>query len=243
MSTKKLTKETFISKANTIHSYYYDYSKVDYTNNKVKVIIVCPVHGDFEQTPHNHLNGSKCPICSKNKRGFDKRKTHEKFLIEAKEVHENKYQYKSDYVDANTKIIINCPTHGDFEQTPKAHITLKQGCPICHYENVKNNAPSWKKENWVNHGNNSKLFDGFKLYVIKCYNDTESFYKIGRTYTKLYRRFSQIPYNVEVVKIINSTNGGYIFDLEKRLKNKYKQFKYIPSINFGGKHECFKPLD
>ena len=66
---KRLTTEMFINKANIIHSNKYDYSKTSYVNNRTKVTIICPIHGEFEQTPNSHLSGSGCPMCSKS--GFD----------------------------------------------------------------------------------------------------------------------------------------------------------------------------
>lgn len=47
--------EDFIEKAKNIHNDKYDYFKTEYVNNTTKVIITCPIHGDFEQTPSNHL--------------------------------------------------------------------------------------------------------------------------------------------------------------------------------------------
>jgi hypothetical protein len=40
-----------------VHNNKYDYSKVEYINTNSKVKIICPIHGEFEQTPHNHLTG------------------------------------------------------------------------------------------------------------------------------------------------------------------------------------------
>ena len=47
----------FIKKANKKHNNFYDYNKVKYINSKTKIIITCPSHGEFEQTPANHLYG------------------------------------------------------------------------------------------------------------------------------------------------------------------------------------------
>ena len=74
----KLTTEEFIKRARKKHGNEYDYSKVDYKNNHTEVIIVCPKHGDFPQTPNDHLNGSGCSKCNKNKGEESIRK----FLIE-----------------------------------------------------------------------------------------------------------------------------------------------------------------
>ena len=62
---KRLTTEEFIKKSIKKHGNKYDYSKVEYANNKTKVCIICPEHGEFWQTPSSHLRGSNCPVCSK----------------------------------------------------------------------------------------------------------------------------------------------------------------------------------
>ena len=63
---KKTTKQ-FIKESNEIHNFRYDYSKVDYVNNQTKVIIICPIHGDFEQVSSSHLSGAGCPHCMESK--------------------------------------------------------------------------------------------------------------------------------------------------------------------------------
>lgn len=50
------------------HGSKYDYSKINYVNNRTKVTIICPEHGEFEQTPSNHKNGAGCPHCAYLKR-------------------------------------------------------------------------------------------------------------------------------------------------------------------------------
>lgn len=64
---KQNTTENFIKRAMEVHGNKYDYSKVEYINNKTKVCIVCPEHGEFWQTPHNHLQSKGCPICNESK--------------------------------------------------------------------------------------------------------------------------------------------------------------------------------
>ena len=56
--------ESFIEKAKIVHGDKYDYSKVYYTNNYTKVIVICPEHEEFEQTPDSHLRGIGCPHCA-----------------------------------------------------------------------------------------------------------------------------------------------------------------------------------
>ena len=124
---KKLTTEEFIVKARKTHSDKYDYSKVKYTNNKVKVCIICPEHGEFWQTPHNHLVGQNCPKCTNN----NLKKNTTDFIKQAVEIHNGKYDYsKVEYTSNKDKICIICPEHGEFWQTPKRHLA-GDGCPIC----------------------------------------------------------------------------------------------------------------
>ena len=65
--TKRLTQEEFIEKSNFTHNNKYDYSKVNYKNNKTKVIIICKKHGEFTQSPSHHMNGSGCQRCNESK--------------------------------------------------------------------------------------------------------------------------------------------------------------------------------
>lgn len=59
---KEKEKNKFIQKANLVHKNKYDYSLVNYENSKLKVKIICPIHGIFEQRPDLHLIGNGCPI-------------------------------------------------------------------------------------------------------------------------------------------------------------------------------------
>jgi len=48
---------------------FYDYSKVNYINQSTKITIVCPLHGEFNQFPMDHIKGySGCVQCSTLKR-------------------------------------------------------------------------------------------------------------------------------------------------------------------------------
>ena len=54
---------TFIRQAIAMHNGFYDYSQVMYQGKDVPVIIICPKHGEFKQTPHAHLSGQGCWKC------------------------------------------------------------------------------------------------------------------------------------------------------------------------------------
>lgn len=54
----------FIVKARQVHGEVYDYSKSVYINSLKPLTILCLNHGEFRQTPGNHLSGNRCPSCT-----------------------------------------------------------------------------------------------------------------------------------------------------------------------------------
>lgn len=122
---KAKSNEEFIRDAQKVHGNRYDYSKTNYSRALSKVCITCEKHGDFFITPSDHLRGSGCPKCA------GRYKTTEDFVIEAKLIHGDKYDYSnSNYIGSYKKIRIDCPKHGEFWQRASAHIS-GQGCPKC----------------------------------------------------------------------------------------------------------------
>ena len=130
------TTKNFIERSNEIHNNKYDYSLVEYINNQTKIKIICPIHGEFLQTPHEHLKGSNCYKCRNEIIKKKLSSTTEEFILKANEIHNNKYDYsKVEYINNQTKIKIICPIHGEFLQTPSMHLS-KKGCKKCGY--IKN---------------------------------------------------------------------------------------------------------
>ena len=122
----KFDKDEFIKKAKEIHGDKYDYSLLEYKNNKTKIKIVCKHHGVFEQTTKTHLNRNGCSKC--------KSKSLDCFIADAKKVHGDRYDYSSiEYKNNYTKVSILCNKHGVFKQMPYAHIR-GQGCKKCYTE-------------------------------------------------------------------------------------------------------------
>ena len=120
-------RDLFVQKSFERHGNKYDYSKICYQGVDHKVCIVCPVHGEFWQTPYHHLNSKVgCPKCAGNVR-LDTLE----FINRAKAKHGSRYDYsKTCYVDAHTPVCIICPTHGEFHVSPANHLS-GNGCPKC----------------------------------------------------------------------------------------------------------------
>ena len=148
---EKMTTNLFIEKAKKIHGNKYDYTKTEYfDNNKIKVCIICPEHGEFWQVPNSHLSGNGCPKCRYEENKEKLRKNKEQFVKEAQEIHNNKYDYsKVEYTGTNkTKVCIICPQHGEFWQTPLNHLH-GAGCPICKESKLENEIADFLKENKI----------------------------------------------------------------------------------------------
>ena len=123
---KKKTNEEFIEDAKKIHSDKYDYSLTDYKNSYTDVIIICPIHSEFPQSPNSHLSGRGCPYCY----GTYK-KTTEEFIEDAKKIHGDKYDYSLvDYKGNKINVVIICPIHSEFPQKPTSHLK-GSGCSRC----------------------------------------------------------------------------------------------------------------
>lgn len=135
---QRKTLEQFIKDAREIHGDKYDYSKVEYTNCDTKVCIICPVHGEFWQTPNKHLSGQGCKKCGNEKSSKSQSFTTEEFIKRAKEVHGDKYDYsKVEYKAYDKEVCIICPVHGEFWQTPDSHIQ-GSNCRRCSKQLSKN---------------------------------------------------------------------------------------------------------
>lgn len=124
----------FIEKSKVIHGDKYDYSKSEYIKNDNKVIIICTEHGEFLQTPHNHMHLTKpkgCPQCGLINSVNNRTSNINYFIERGNNIHNNKYDYsKSIYINSKTPLTINCPIHGEFYQKPNNHLN-GQGCPEC----------------------------------------------------------------------------------------------------------------
>lgn len=143
----EITQSDFTHLATKTHDGKYDYSKVDYVNKSNKVVIICPTHGEFQQSAGHHIAGSGCPKCNG---GVSL--TSGEFIATACDIHGNDYDYSMiDYTNMHTPITIICPDHGEFQQTPNVHIHLKGGCQQCNGGILSNTEDFIRKGNAVHH--------------------------------------------------------------------------------------------
>lgn len=142
--------EKFIIKAKEKFGDKFDYSKVEYINSNTPVIIVCPIHGEFQSKPVQFLQSKwGCKKCATIEAHNKQKMNNEQFITKAKQVWNTKYSYENtNYIDSNHKVTITCPIHGDFKTRPSDFLR-KHGCPKCKNDIIsKNNIKTkrWSQE-------------------------------------------------------------------------------------------------
>lgn len=141
---------SFLKNANELHNSKYDYSKFIYINSSTKSIIICPIHGEFTDTPNHHIGKELrgCTIC-KHEINNTKSKRFNHFLERANKMHNNKFNYsKFIYIDAKTKGMIICPIHGEFEQMPDKHLAKNsKGCTACWFDIMSDSLKNIERKN------------------------------------------------------------------------------------------------
>lgn len=121
------SRDAFVEKSRSIHGQAYEYDEVIYTTNKHKVVIRCSKHGQFRQSPTNHLKGHGCPKCARGQ--F---LTQQAFVEQACRKHNGRYQYsRVTFISSSEPVTITCPYHGDFSQRPSDHLRGR-GCARCN---------------------------------------------------------------------------------------------------------------
>ena len=139
---KKLTFEEFKNKSNLVHNNKYQYHEDSYTNTKTKTMITCPVHGDFQQTPHGHLNGQGCPECGKNTAKVCHKHDYKSFLKTAASKLGDDFSFPNidrQYVNNKTPITVKCNKCGyEFTKRPNDLLSDKfKGCKNCKHVSVE----------------------------------------------------------------------------------------------------------
>lgn len=195
--TKRLTLDEFKYRAKAVHGEKYSYEKSIYSGYNEKLTITCPIHGDFMQTPHSHLDGCGCKECRKITLSKKLRKSQEWFLKKANEKQGDKYDLsKAKYIKNNAPITVICHIkdcngieHGEFVTTPNSFLDGK-GCPKCAREirAEKNSKIKYSfKENLEKRWKNDYSFSNFEyngydkksiVHCNICGNDFLSSYHI-----------------------------------------------------------------
>jgi hypothetical protein len=232
--------DTFLEEVKLIHP-TYDFSKVEYINNKTKVEVICDIHGSYYTTPNILLRGGKCPYCNREevRRRFSK--SLDTFLNEVKLIHPEYDFSKVEYINSSTKVEVICKEHGSFFAQP--HTLLKGcGCMKCSEarrgKSVKLTYDKFKKkllEQGKGHlhikeedykDRNSPLAFTCDIHgeqhINKAYNLIESRYGCPKCGLEEGAKKSRVPYETFLKKATKKFKGKftYLEDTYKGLSTK-----------------------
>ncbi|MAX51442.1 MAG: hypothetical protein CMH22_05640 [Methylophaga sp.] len=212
-----------------------DFSDFTYKGALKYCNIRCRKHGELRIKPNWLLNGQGCGLCWEDRRGEALTSNKEDFVKKAMKrlgTDESIYD-KFEYKTAKTKGDIYCKIHKEyFKITPNDHLT-GYGCPQCGIENG-----GYPRTSYVNGAKGRPAI----VYLIRCWNKNEEFYKIGKTYKGLKKRFRPNIYSkyFEYKEVFTcSFDAGTAFDTEILLHRKFYSYKYIPFEQFDGYTECY----
>jgi hypothetical protein len=231
------TTDEFIQDARRVHGNKYEYSEVRYVTALTCVDITCVAHGPFRQRPNDHLSGKGCRRCAFERIRVATTNTVTEFIIAAKQVHGERYDYDAVIYNGNKrKVMIKCHLHGLFSQTPDTHLD-GSGCSEC----------GRRKQGGVY---NTTSFEQMPrrtkpgvLYVVELFDGYETCLKVGITTRTIEQRYSGNKSAGYAVRPLLTAKGTIydVWQLEKEIQRTHSDHAYTPKHAFEGHTECFKP--
>lgn len=212
----------FVIKANIKFNNKFNYSKSNYENYKKHILIVCPIHNDFFQTPYDHLDSLYgCKECYY--RSDRPKKSFKDFVLQANRIHKNKYDYsKSIYLNDSSKIEIICSTHGSFWQSPNTHLQ-NHGCYKCSI-NV-----SLQESEWLNFLKIDKSIRNKTLKINNKIFYPDAYDSITNTIYEFYGDFwhgNPKIYNLKNINISNKKSFNELYNKTIEREFYIKSFGY-----------------
>lgn len=148
----------FKEKATKLHKGKYTYDKVKYKNSRTNVLITCPLHGDFLQTPKSHLKGCGCHICA----NISSKGKYKPFLEKFHKRFGGSFTFpyiETEYENNKSYITVKCARCGnEVKRQPNYLLNPK-------YDHICNECPhlfSYEELSSLAQGNKLKVYDGLK---------------------------------------------------------------------------------
>lgn len=211
---QRKSQEDFIQEAKITHNNKYSYDKTVYINDLTKVIITCPIHGDFKQQAGSHIGKASCGCkkCAIQEQSDNQRLPKSEFVNRLQLPEHITVDFNT-YVSCKTKVNCTCAYHGDFVQLPEILYSGKGICPTCAKQLRGWNRSLYKESPTT-------------VYVLELINGT---YKIGITKAcNVYTRYTKQdrPYIKQIAFQVTMLNGLDAWDIEKQVLKKLASFKY-----------------
>ena len=240
MGRKKLTTEQWVEacRAKRLDFDDYDFSMVEYVDNKTKVQVIHKSFPDYQWyvRPMDFKDGVYSHPMVNGKYRF----TTEQWIDEVKKVRDDFYDYdfsKVEYLNAKTKVLIRHKSYPEYDWFVLPFCFKDKGVshPLLH--NAGYSRTDFKNSCIKNNKGKGYLY---LIYFI-CEKSGEEFCKIGITSRSVKERFSSNKYSHLKAKkiVLLEQEPNLIYDLENDILREYKKYKFTPEIQFVGQTECF----
>jgi hypothetical protein len=210
----KITTEIILARFKTVEKHIgknYDYSKFIYTGTNYKGIIICPIHGEFLQTPKAHTHGDGCPDCAHP----NKLLSREKVIEDIEKVHgvDTFDLTEFEYTGSKDKSKITCLSCNNvFFQHKRNLVQRKYGCPCCAKSGFNPNLPGI-------------------LYYLKIEKNGQVGFKIGITNKTLEERFRADLKYITVIWTETFENGQDALTKEQSILKEFGHARWTRKTN------------
>jgi hypothetical protein len=146
---RQVNEGRFLRDAHAKFGNKFDYSLMVYQRQKEPIIIICPDHGKFQQTPDKHLQSANgCPKCGVDVRSTSRTNAgRQEFAKEFKSRFGDRLELISHYISSRSPIQVRCKTHGiEFNATPDSLRASPHGYPKCVSQGASLNRLMSEKE-------------------------------------------------------------------------------------------------
>lgn len=227
-------------KIKLVHGSKYKYDFNTFKDFGTPFKIICDLHGEFYQTPSNHLRGNNCPECAYITRTEKNRMTNNVFLEKANTIHNHFFKYRNEYVNSDTLLEIECPKHGIFHQRARYHLSGR-GCKQC-FEDRRGNTLKLSHEKFIEKANEvhgqylyENKYQGSKISLeISCpihgpFEQRPNDHLNGSGCPKCARETTKAVQ--EICKLLDKHNIQYVENDNKILEGKELDI-YVPEKKF-----------
>lgn len=183
---QRKTNAQFITQANKVHNNFYNYTKTNYITSNKKVCIMCPIHGEFWQSPNSHLNGKGCSICGHSSKL-------EKEVKDFLELNNISYNHQKTFKWLKNKANM----YLDF-YLPEYNIAIEcQGKQHFKPVDFSGRGLSWAEKEFVNN-----IYNDRKKYDLCKINGITILYIFNKKYTHDFYKDKIKIYNTQILKKI-----------------------------------------
>ena len=103
----------------------------DYFNADTNILCKCKLCGkEWKKSPYDILNGSGCGDCFRKQSGIDRRKSHNKFILEMKMINPD-VEILGTYITCKDNIETKCLLCGNIWNSLPSNLLRGSGCPKC----------------------------------------------------------------------------------------------------------------